>query len=70
MSQKGKITSMASGFGTITSEGGEQILFDVTKCKYEGPEAGDEVEFDVKQGWDGKPRAINVDCPTKGSKAE
>ena len=49
---------------------GEEILFDVTACRFEGPGEGDKVEFGVKQGWDGKPRAIEVDCPDKGSPAE
>ena len=70
MRQTGTITSMGSGFGTITSDAGEEILFDVTACRFEGPGEGDKVEFGVKQGWDGKPRAIEVDCPDKGSPAE
>lgn len=68
MSMKGTVESMGSGFGKIKSQEGEIILFDVTKCIYEGPEAGDSVVFDVKQGWDGKPRAINVKCPDKPEK--
>jgi cold shock CspA family protein len=67
--KKGTIESMGSGFGKIIDESGQEILFDVTKCIYEGPEAGDQVEFDVKQGWDGKPRAINVSCPDKPAKS-
>ena len=66
MRQTGTITEMSSGFGTITSDSGEAILFDVTKCRFEGPAIGDKVEFGVKQGWDGKPRAIDIDCPDKG----
>jgi len=68
MSQSGTISSMGSGFGTIISKSGEEILFDVTRCAYESPESGDDVEFDIKQGWDGKPRAINVTCEGKPSK--
>jgi cold shock CspA family protein len=68
MTQKGTIESMGSGFGKIKAKSGEIILFDITKCIYEGPEPGDQVEFGLKQGWDGKPRAIDVSCPDKPSK--
>ena len=65
---KGTIIKMGSGFGTIKAEDGQEMLFDITKCRYEGPEEGDNVEFNIKQGWDGKPRAIDVVCPDKPEK--
>lgn len=68
MKSNGTIIKMGSGFGVIRSDAGEEILFDVTKCSFEGPAEGDKVVFDIKEGWDGKPRAINVYCPDKGSR--
>ncbi len=65
MSQKGVIETMESGFGRIAGSDGEVFLFDITKCVYEGPEVGDRVEFKIKTGWDGKPRAVDVRCPDK-----
>ncbi len=65
---KGRISKMGSGFGTITTDDGREILFDITKCDYEGPEEGDLVEFELTTGWDGKPRAIHVVCPDKPDK--
>lgn len=56
---------MESGFGRIAASDGELFLFDITKCVYEGPEVGDNVEFETKTGWDGKPRAVDVNCPDK-----
>ncbi|MCD6499230.1 MAG: cold shock domain-containing protein [Deltaproteobacteria bacterium] len=64
----GTISKMGSGFGTILSSDGQELLFDVTGCNYEGPEEGDRVEFDTKKGWDGKPRAIHVVCSDKPAK--
>lgn len=51
------------GFGFIIPEnGGDNIFFHVSQCQegYDMPQQGDEVEFDVGQGRDGRPAAQKV----------
>jgi len=51
------------GFGFITTEQGEDLFFHRNKLQgvaYHSLSEGQQVEFEVKQGLDGRPQAIQV----------
>ena len=51
------------GFGFITTEQGEDLFFhrnELQGVAYHSLKEGQQVEFEVKQGFDGRPKAIQV----------
>ena len=66
-----KFYNADKGFGFITpADGSQDVFFHITQCEetYEFPQEGDEVNFDLGEGKDGRPAATNV-SPTGGSSA-
>jgi len=57
------------GFGFVVTESGEDLFFHISQCDeaYEMPAEGDVVSYELGEGRDGRPVAVNVTFVSAGS---